>query len=434
MRVFLCICAASFVASSAGCMSSQGYMMNHAGQTFYQRGNYAQAAMEFQRAVAADPYNADYAANLAASLKKQGNLQAAEQTWRQALQLNPSHQPSYHGLAQMLVETERPNEAATLLSMWGTSQPYSAEPQIEMAWLNRELGNASGAAQNLQQALQVSPNHPKALAALGQYYQDTGQLAQAVSSYQQSLRSDWHQPEIQSRLATLRGFESPQQDARTQLAQSFNSVPNMTMQFPPTPQIAQARGRRFPPVPQFARAQNQFQASPYGGLAGQLAQASPYGTQAAAIPQFAQTQQPHTGHQHGALHPQIAAIPPVPQPTFTANMPVANGHQFVQQPPVAQTLPPQPAVQDYPVSGFNSAVVSPDPFANQFINQPYAGAPTVQPGVSTGSAPFAYTPPVQPSVGNGAQVFAPPVGAVPVTNADPAHVPQVSSVPVLAPF
>ena len=346
MRVFLCICAASFVASSAGCMSSQGYMMNHAGQTFYQRGNYAQAAMEFQRAVAADPYNADYAANLAASLKKQGNLQAAEQTWRQALQLNPSHQPSYHGLAQMLVETERPNEAATLLSMWGTSQPYSAEPQIEMAWLNRELGNASGAAQNLQQALQVSPNHPKALAALGQYYQDTGQLAQAVSSYQQSLRSDWHQPEIQSRLATLRGFESPQQDARTQLAQSFNSVPNMTMQFPPTPQIAQARGRRFPPVPQFARAQNQFQASPYGGLAGQLAQASPYGTQAAAIPQFAQTQQPHTGHQHGALHPQIAAIPPVPQPTFTANMPVANGHQFVQQPPVAQTLPPQPAVQD----------------------------------------------------------------------------------------
>ncbi len=434
MRVFLCICAASFVASSAGCMSSQGYMMNHAGQTFYQRGNYAQAAMEFQRAVAADPYNADYAANLAASLKKQGNLQAAEQTWRQALQLNPSHQPSYHGLAQMLVETERPNEAATLLSMWGTSQPYSAEPQIEMAWLNRELGNASGAAQNLQQALQVSPNHPKALAALGQYYQDTGQLAQAVSSYQQSLRSDWHQPEIQSRLATLRGFESPQQDARTQLAQSFNSVPNMTMQFPPTPQIAQARGRRFPPVPQFARAQNQFQASPYGGLAGQLAQASPYGTQAAAIPQFAQTQQPHTGHQHGALHPQIAAIPPVPQPTFTANMPVANGHQFVQQPPVAQTLPPQPAVQDYPVSGFNSAVVSPDPFANQFINQPYAGALTVQPGVPTGSAPFAYTPPVQPSVGNAAQVFAPPVGAVPVTNADPAHVPQVSSVPVLAPF
>ena len=434
MRVFLCICAASFVASSAGCMSSQGYMMNHAGQTFYQRGNYAQAAMEFQRAVAADPYNADYAANLAASLKKQGNLQAAEQTWRQALQLNPSHQPSYHGLAQMLVETERPNEAATLLSMWGTSQPYSAEPQIEMAWLNRELGNASGAAQNLQQALQVSPNHPKALAALGQYYQDTGQLAQAVSSYQQSLRSDWHQPEIQSRLATLRGFESPQQDARTQLAQSFNSVPNMTMQFPPTPQIAQARGRRFPPVPQFARAQNQFQASPYGGLAGQLAQASPYGTQAAAIPQFAQTQQPHTGHQHGALHQQIAAIPPVPQPTFTANMPVANGHQFVQQPPVAQTLPPQPAVQDYPVSGFNSAVVSPDPFANQFINQPYAGAPTVQSGVPTGSAPFAYTPPVQPSVGNGAQVFAPPVGAVPVTNADPAHVPQVSSVPVLAPF
>lgn len=381
MRAFLCICAAGFVASVSGCVSSQGYLMNRGGQTFYNRGNYAQAAIEFQRAVAANPYNADYVSNLAAAQRKQGNLPAAEQTWRQALNINPSHQPSYHGLAQMYVENNRQNDAVALLSSWTASQPYSAEPQIEMAWLHRELGNSAGAAQSLQQALSISPNHPKAQAALGQYYQDNGRMAEAANMYQQSLQSDWYQPEVQSRLATLKGFESPGMDQSTQFAQSFGGPTNVTMQFPPTPQFAQAN--RFPPAPQFARNSTYPMA----------------GAQIAGVPQYGPTV-----HNHVATGSRVS----VPH---TAHMPMAGGFQVAQQPPAAgfaPTLPPQPAVTEYPMTGAetNMTYTGPvdGPFADQFISQPYAGAP---------AHVFPQTEPV---------------------NADPAHVPQVSAVPEVQPF
>ena len=319
-----------------GCLSSQGYMVNRAGQTFYDRGNYAQAAMEFQRAVAVDPYNADYVSNLASALKKQGNLPAAEQTWRQALNINPSHQPSYHGLAQMMIENSRQQEASQLLTSWAQAQPYSAEPYLEMAWLNRESGNAAGTQQSLQQALSINPNHPKALASMGQYYQDVGQMAAATTMYQRSLQNNWYQPEVQSRLATLRGFESPEAAMpQTQLAQ-LNASQSM----------------QFPPVPQFARSEA------IGGTTPQMAfRPLPQNN---AITQIPMPQVPAAQVAYGQQLPNVAMqpLPQAPLNTAVAAQPQPFAQPQIAQapanfngmftPPMMATLPPQPAAMSYP--------------------------------------------------------------------------------------
>lgn len=151
---------------SAGCNSMSGRMNNDIGQMYYRGGNYAMAKGEFQRAVANDPWNADYMHNLAMSMRRSGDTAGAEQMLQKALVQDPAHQPSYHGLALIMKEQGRTTEAQNLLSGWVAQQPYMPQAHVEMAWLQRETGDLAGAQNSLQQALKIKPNDPVATAHL----------------------------------------------------------------------------------------------------------------------------------------------------------------------------------------------------------------------------------------------------------------------------
>ena len=215
---------------TAGCNSTSGWVMNRSGMKQYQRGNFAQARYNFARAIADNPHNADYRHNLAMSLQKQGDAGAAETILRHNLTLNAMHQPTYHSLAQILSTGGRTSEAQELLAGWEATQPYVPESHLEMAWLQREMGNTAGAEEALQSALKADPTHPTALAHLGQLYQQTGRSDLAVAYYQRSLTSKWDQPEVQSRLTTL---TEPNSLSRSAMMQNpaggslMTSVPQM---------------------------------------------------------------------------------------------------------------------------------------------------------------------------------------------------------------
>lgn len=186
-----------------GCNTMSGRMNNDIGQMYYRSGNYAMARGEFHRAAINDPYNADYAHNLAMAMRRQGDPSGAEQTLRKALDLDPGHQPSYHGLALIMKEQGRTAEAQELLSGWVAQQPYAHQAHVEMAWLQRETGDLTGAQASLKQALQIKPNDPIATAHLGQIYQDTNQPQLAQAMYRKSLATKFYQPELQARLSSM---------------------------------------------------------------------------------------------------------------------------------------------------------------------------------------------------------------------------------------
>ncbi|MCA9031558.1 MAG: hypothetical protein KDA66_12170, partial [Planctomycetaceae bacterium] len=54
----------------SGCHLSNGWFMSSSGRAYYQRGNYAAARHEYERALMDQPFNANFAYNAARSMEK----------------------------------------------------------------------------------------------------------------------------------------------------------------------------------------------------------------------------------------------------------------------------------------------------------------------------------------------------------------------------
>ncbi|MFP6762169.1 MAG: tetratricopeptide repeat protein [Planctomycetaceae bacterium] len=267
----MCLCALV-----TGCNRTSGFLHNDLGQRAFQKGNHAEAARHFRMAATDAPQNANYAHNLGVAMLKQGQPAQAEQLFRHALDIEPMHQPSYHSLASLMKDQNRHPEIIEMLTEWSETQPYLAEPQIELAWMNRETGNYAQAEQNLRQALKVEPSNATALAHLGQVYDDQGRSSEAVAMYRRSLYQDWNQHDVKGRVATLTGqptrhpYASRQQQAQRRVPQ-FSAAPVYSLSQPVAavqPQFVQpqvnvaARGwtgtvpqqapqmTRLPPIPE----------------------------------------------------------------------------------------------------------------------------------------------------------------------------------------
>jgi tetratricopeptide (TPR) repeat protein len=183
---------------------------NAAGVKLYQQGNYLGAVNHFQQALARQPGNADCFYNLGATYHQQAklfgrpaDLQTAEQYYHLCLARNPNHDACQRGLAVLLVEENRRDEAMAQLQQWAQRQPGNANPQIEMARLCQEHGDLREAENHLIDSLAIDPNNPRALVALGQIREAEGQAAQALSNYSRALAIDPRQPTVAARAASL---------------------------------------------------------------------------------------------------------------------------------------------------------------------------------------------------------------------------------------
>jgi tetratricopeptide (TPR) repeat protein len=165
----------------------------------------------FQQAIQSDPNNADGYYNLAATYQQLGKLHQrktdlaqAESYYHQCLDHNPNHQDCHRGLAVLLVEQARSEDAFKLLEGWAERNPALPGPKIELARLFEESGNREAAKQHLIEAVAVDPTNARALAALGKLREESGDSGQALADYERSLAINRFQPQVASRVTSLR--------------------------------------------------------------------------------------------------------------------------------------------------------------------------------------------------------------------------------------
>ncbi len=203
------------LATSSGC-GLVAHGQNVEGARLHQQGNYQAALVNFQQALTSDPNNADAYYNIGATYhrlaklyQRENDSDQAEGYYNQCLDHDPDHRECYRGLAVMLVESGRSEEAFRLVEGWADRSPSNAEPKIELARLFQEFGDQEAAREHLVDALSVEPNNSQALAALGKIHENMGNYTQALSDYQRSLARDRFQPEVAARVAALQSALGP---------------------------------------------------------------------------------------------------------------------------------------------------------------------------------------------------------------------------------
>lgn len=194
---------------SLGCgLAAQG--RNVDGVRYFQQGNYPVALARFQEAQRTDPQNPDSYYNLAATLHKIGlqnrdsnSLLQAETFYNTCLNYNPNHVDCYRGLAVLLTETGRTQQAFTLLTNWKNSSPQSADARVELARLSEEVGDNKNAEVYLTEALQIDARNWRALAALGRRRETQGRYQEAIANYQLAQQINPYQPQLAVKVQEL---------------------------------------------------------------------------------------------------------------------------------------------------------------------------------------------------------------------------------------
>ena len=203
------------------------------GKRLYEQGQYTTALQSFQKATSRDPNNADAYYNMAATYHKMGStagekqyLTQAEDLYRQCLALSPDHVDCHRGLAVLLAESDRPDQAFTLLKDWAKYRPGNADAFIELARLYQEFGKQDVATQHLEHAISLDYNNWRALRALAAVRENSGDVDQALANYQRSYQLNGFQHDVAGRIARL------QQTRNGQLSTGTNNTRWVTPSFP----------------------------------------------------------------------------------------------------------------------------------------------------------------------------------------------------------
>jgi tetratricopeptide (TPR) repeat protein len=156
---------------------------------FVAQGKSDQAFAFFAKAQQADPGNPDILYHKAWSLARQGNLKAAEQTYRDILAQRPNFWPAYNNLGVILTRDSKYEEAAKAFAAAGAAAPKVAQPMGNLAQTYLELGRRDDARAALNESLRRQPNEDAYL-ALGDLDFEDAKYTAALADYQHAAVLD----------------------------------------------------------------------------------------------------------------------------------------------------------------------------------------------------------------------------------------------------
>ena len=194
----------------SGCQAMNAETHNAQGVTYLEQKKYDLALAEFEGARLQMPEAPNAYYNIGSTYHKIGletkdpkMYSMAEQYYNICLTKDANHVNCHRGLAVLMVETARTDNAIALLKSWESQRPNDANPKIEIARLHQELGHNDEASQYLTAAIATDPGNIRACNALGMLRETAGDNEQALSLYKTSIAKNPDQADISSRIAAI---------------------------------------------------------------------------------------------------------------------------------------------------------------------------------------------------------------------------------------
>jgi Flp pilus assembly protein TadD len=132
-----------------------------------------------------------------------GNLELAEREFRAALATAPASQAAASGLAAVLLDTGRVDEAGSLLETVAEPRSGDASIHFNLGLVRSRQGDWSAAAASFRTAAELSPNLVEAHLQLGISSERIGNPGAAVTAYERVLELDPSRTEAANNLAWL---------------------------------------------------------------------------------------------------------------------------------------------------------------------------------------------------------------------------------------
>jgi predicted O-linked N-acetylglucosamine transferase (SPINDLY family) len=131
--------------------------------------------------------DADALASQGLALYQAGQMAAAEQAYRQALQLQPDQFDALHGLGVIGLQMGHPQAAWDLLQRAVARQPRHAEARSHAGMALQALGRHEEAMAQFARALEGQPGFPEALSNRGNSLLELGRPDEARQDFEQAL-------------------------------------------------------------------------------------------------------------------------------------------------------------------------------------------------------------------------------------------------------
>jgi tetratricopeptide (TPR) repeat protein len=125
--------------------------------------------------------------NLGNTLQAGGDLDAAADTYRQALQIKPGDIIASNNLGLILDKQGKHDDAIALLDKTASIAPNAAEVHFNLGNIVKALGNLPQAIERYRKALSIDPNLVDAHLNLGSALQTEDKLDEAIASYRRAL-------------------------------------------------------------------------------------------------------------------------------------------------------------------------------------------------------------------------------------------------------
>jgi tetratricopeptide (TPR) repeat protein len=126
--------------------------------------------------------------SLGLSLRMQGKLSEAIQSYRRAIELRPDSTDFHNNLGDALQEAGRLDDAIAAYRKALTLRPGSVEASYNLATALQESGNVEEAIETYRQTLRMAPTLPEAHMMLGNALGAAGRADEAIDAYNEAIR------------------------------------------------------------------------------------------------------------------------------------------------------------------------------------------------------------------------------------------------------